>query len=71
VKTSAGFHPKGGATVQALGWLPKYVPGLGVKASGGIKDPSIAEATIAAGTTRPGTISGIAIVKGLAPTQSY
>jgi deoxyribose-phosphate aldolase len=71
VKTSTGFHPKGGATATAVGWLARYAPGLGVKAAGGIKDRATAEAMIAAGATRLGTSSGIAIVKGLTSHQSY
>jgi deoxyribose-phosphate aldolase len=62
VKTSTGFHPKGGATIQAVRWLAKYADGMGVKASGGIKDRAAADAMIAAGATRLGTSSGVAIV---------
>jgi len=71
VKTSTGFHPKGGATAQAVHWLVKYAPGLGVKASGGIRDRAAAQAMIAAGATRLGTSSGIAISRGQASSQSY
>jgi len=71
VKTSTGFHAKGGATVQAVRWLAQYAPGLGVKASGGIKDRAIAETMIAAGATRLGTSSGVAIVRGTSSTAAY
>jgi deoxyribose-phosphate aldolase len=71
VKTSTGFHPKGGATPEAVGWLVRYAPGLGVKASGGIRDRATAQAMIAAGATRLGTSSGVAIVRGLASIQGY
>src|SRR3546814_5333143 len=38
VKTSTGFHPAGGATVEAVALMAKTVGGrLGVKASGGIR----------------------------------
>jgi deoxyribose-phosphate aldolase len=64
VKTSTGFN-KGGATVADVA-LMRRVVGLemGVKASGGIKDRQTAEQMIAAGATRIGTSSGVAIVSG-------
>ncbi len=71
VKTSTGFHPKGGATIQAVRWLAKYAAGMGVKASGGIKDRAAAEAMIAAGATRIGTSSGVAIIRGGGSSSSY
>jgi deoxyribose-phosphate aldolase len=71
VKTSTGFHSKGGATVQAVRWLAKYGLGMGVKASGGIKDRQVAEAMIAAGATRLGTSSGVAIIKGNVATSAF
>jgi deoxyribose-phosphate aldolase len=66
VKTSTGFSPAG-ATVADVKLLRETV-GLkfGVKASGGIRDVQTALAMIAAGATRLGTSSGIAIVRGLA-----
>jgi deoxyribose-phosphate aldolase len=64
VKTSTGFHPKGGATVESVRWLAKYAEGLGVKAAGGIRDRVSAEAMLAAGATRLGTSNGVAIVMG-------
>jgi deoxyribose-phosphate aldolase len=66
VKTSTGFHPKGGATVQAVGWLKKYGGGAGlkVKASGGIRDYASARQMLEAGADRLGCSSGVAIVSG-------
>jgi len=62
VKTSTGFS-KGGATVEDVALLARTVEGrLGVKASGGIRDAATARAMIAAGATRLGTSSGVAIV---------
>ncbi len=62
VKTSTGFS-KGGATVEDVALMRKTVgPDMGVKASGGIHDRAKAEAMIAAGATRIGASSGIAIV---------
>jgi len=67
VKTSTGFNPGGGATVADVKLLRETVgPKFGVKASGGIRDTPTALAMIAAGATRLGTSSGIAIVQGLA-----
>jgi deoxyribose-phosphate aldolase len=64
VKTSTGFA-KGGATIADVALLAGTVAGrIGVKASGGIRDVETARAMIAAGATRLGTSSGVAIVTG-------
>lgn len=72
VKTSTGFN-KGGATVEDIRLMRRVVgPNLGVKASGGVRDTETARAMMAAGATRIGTSSGIAIVMGSKPaTGSY
>ena len=58
VKTSTGFHPTGGATVEAVALMSATVAGrAGVKASGGIRSYETAAAMIAAGATRLG-VSG-------------
>lgn len=55
VKTSTGFHPSGGATVEAVRLMAETVGGrLGVKASGGIRDRATTLAMIEAGATRIG-----------------
>lgn len=65
VKTSTGFGP-GGATLEDVKLMREVVgPKIGVKASGGIRNTATALAMIAAGATRLGTSSGIAIVQGL------
>ena len=62
VKTSTGFS-MGGATVADVALMRKTVgPEMGVKASGGVHNRAEAEAMIAAGATRIGASSGIAIV---------
>jgi deoxyribose-phosphate aldolase len=71
VKTSTGFHPRGGATVETVRWLARYADGMGVKASGGIKDHSTALAMISAGATRLGTSSGVAIMRGESSAAAY
>jgi len=40
-------------------------PEMGVKASGGVKNLEMAQALIAAGATRIGTSSGVAIIEEL------
>lgn len=62
VKTSTGFG-HGGATLADVALMRRTVgPVLGVKASGGVRDRATALAMIAAGATRLGTSSGVAIV---------
>jgi deoxyribose-phosphate aldolase len=58
VKTSTGFHPSGGATVEAVATMRAALGGgalrLGIKASGGIRDSATAVAMVEAGATRLG-----------------
>ena len=62
VKTSTGFS-KAGATVEDVKLMRETVgPNMGVKAAGGVHNRAEAEAMIAAGATRIGASSGIAIV---------
>lgn len=62
VKTSTGFS-RAGATVADVKLMRETVgPDMGVKAAGGIHNRAEAEAMIAAGATRIGASSGIAIV---------
>jgi len=63
VKTSTGFG-FGGATPEDIALMSGAVKdaGLGVKASGGVRDYATACAMIEAGATRIGTSSGLAIV---------
>ncbi|MDJ0457251.1 deoxyribose-phosphate aldolase [Arthrobacter sp. NQ7] len=71
VKTSTGFNG-GGATVQDVALMRRTVgPDLGVKASGGVRSLADAQAMIAAGATRIGASSGIAIVKGEQGSAAY
>lgn len=64
VKTSTGFGG-GGATVEDIKLMKSAVGAkMEIKASGGIKDLSSAMALIAAGATRLGTSSGIALIQG-------
>ncbi|MGH7702336.1 MAG: deoxyribose-phosphate aldolase [Gemmatimonadales bacterium] len=55
VKTSTGFHPAGGATVDAVSLMRRAVGlGMGVKASGGIRHCAEAISMLAAGASRIG-----------------
>lgn len=64
VKTSTGFHPSGGASVQAVTLMRETVgPDMGVKASGGIRNAAAAQAMIDAGASRLG-LSGTREVLG-------
>jgi len=66
VKTSTGFHPAGGASVEAVRLMVATVGGrLGVKASGGIRDATTALAMVEAGATRIGCSASRAILDGL------
>jgi len=66
VKTSTGFHPSGGASVEAVSLMAATVGGrLGVKASGGIRTAEQALAMIDAGATRIGCSASRAILDGL------
>jgi deoxyribose-phosphate aldolase len=66
VKTSTGFHPSGGASVQAVELMAATVgPGVGVKASGGIRTTADAIAMLDAGATRLGLSGTRAVLDGL------
>jgi len=68
VKTSTGFGP-GGATVTDVALLRRLVgDGLGVKASGGIRDLRAVLDMVAAGASRIGTSAGLRIVEEAART---
>lgn len=65
VKTSTGFVKNGvGAKVEDVKLMYETVKtsGLGVKASGGIRDRETAQKMIEAGATRLGTSSGVKII---------
>lgn len=62
VKTSTGFHPSGGASVEAVRLLKRHAAPLKVKASGGIRDLAGALAMIEAGADRLGCSAGVKIL---------
>ncbi len=65
VKTSTGFHPSGGATVEHVRLLNRYASPMQVKAAGGIRTAAQVRAMLEAGAVRIGTSSGVAILKDL------
>jgi deoxyribose-phosphate aldolase len=70
VKTSTGFSTSG-ATVADVQLMRQTVgPSMGVKAAGGIRTLSTAEAMIAAGATRLGTSAGAKIIRELLNSQA-
>ena len=65
VKTSTGFHPKGGASAHAVKLMADTVGDrLGVKASGGIRDFASANEMVEAGATRLGLSGSAAVLDG-------
>ena len=70
VKTSTGFHPTGGASVEAVRLMRETVGDrLGVKASGGIRDTATALAMLEAGASRLGLSGTRAVLAGLDDTK--
>jgi deoxyribose-phosphate aldolase len=63
LKTSTGFHPAGGATVEDVQLLKIEAPRCKIKASGGIKTSQQALSMIQAGADRIGTSSGVQIIE--------
>ena len=66
VKTSTGYHPSGGASIEAVRLMRETVGDrLGVKASGGIRDTATALAMLDAGASRLGLSGTRAVLAGL------
>ncbi len=63
VKTSTGFHPAGGATVEDVALLHKHAAPLKVKAAGGIRDLRTALAMLEAGACRLGMSASVAVLR--------
>jgi deoxyribose-phosphate aldolase len=63
IKTSTGFHPAGGASLEAIRLMKKHGDGIRIKASGGIRDVATALAMLDAGADRLGLSASVAIVK--------
>lgn len=65
VKTSTGFHPAGGATVEHVSLMHKHAAPLKVKAAGGIRDAESAAAMIDAGASRLGMSATVSVLESL------
>lgn len=65
VKTSTGFHPAGGATVEHVTLLREYAQPLKVKAAGGIRDLPTAMAMIEAGAERLGMSASVSVMEAM------
>jgi len=63
VKTSTGFHPAGGATVEHVALLREHAAPLKVKAAGGIRDLKTALAMIEAGADRLGMSASVQVIE--------
>lgn len=63
VKTSTGFHPRGGATVEAVKIMGEHASELLIKASGDIRTFYDARRMIDAGADVLGCSSGVKIIK--------
>lgn len=70
VKTSTGMHPSGGATPEIVQLLYRHASPLLVKAAGGIRTAKAALEMIAAGASRIGSSSGVAMIEELRRSQS-
>ena len=66
VKTSTGFHPAGGATVEHVLLLHRHAAPIKVKAAGGIRDLDTALAMIEAGAARLGTSGSVPLLAAMA-----
>jgi len=71
IKTSTGFHPAGGATVDAVRLMKKHSQGIYVKAAGGIRNAEDAQRMLDAGADRLGCSAGVAIVTGATGSAGY
>lgn len=65
IKTSTGFHPAGGASIEAVKLMKKHGQGLQIKAAGGIRDLATALAMLEAGADRLGMSASVAVIDEL------
>lgn len=63
IKTSTGFHPAGGASLEAVQFMKKHGEGLLIKASGGIRDLATAQAMLDAGADRLGLSASVSVLE--------
>lgn len=65
VKTSTGFHPAGGAALEAVVIMKRYAAPLRVKASGGIRELATSLAMIQGGADRLGLSASVEVMQML------
>ena len=69
IKTSTGFHPAGGATVEDIKLMKETAANCKIKAAGGIRTAKQALEMLGAGAQRIGTSSGVQIINELEAGQ--
>ncbi len=69
LKTSTGFHPAGGATVEDVRLMKEAAPHCRIKAAGGIRTAQQALAFLEAGAERIGTSASVQIINELRATD--
>ncbi|GAH54092.1 unnamed protein product, partial [marine sediment metagenome] len=62
IKTSTGFHPAGGASIEDIKLIKETAQNCKIKAAGGIKTAKQALEMLNAGADRIGTSSGVQII---------
>jgi deoxyribose-phosphate aldolase len=67
IKTSTGFHPAGGASIEDVKLIKETAPRCRVKAAGGIRTAQQTLDFLAAGAERIGTSAGPAILEQFEP----
>jgi deoxyribose-phosphate aldolase len=65
IKTSTGFHPSGGASIEAINLMKKYGECLQIKASGGIRDLPTAMRMLEAGADRLGMSASVSVIEAM------
>lgn len=65
IKTSTGFHPAGGATIEDVKLMKESAPNCKIKAAGGIRTATQVLEMLEAGADRIGTSSGVQIINEL------
>ena len=63
IKTSTGFHPAGGASVDAVRFMKRHGTDIQIKAAGRIRDLKTALAMLEAGADRLGASASVAILQ--------
>lgn len=69
VKTSTGFNPAGGATVEDVKLMKEAAPNCKIKAAGGIRTAKQVLEMLEAGAERIGTSTGVQIINELRSGQ--